>query len=501
MSFAAPSTDPTADLTGRDKITAAATASAGPSRCSPSSDKQCVHLPCHGHGEHGAADQPAPTSTSSSGSTSSESTRPVPVARLYRHALESILAFSDAKTLMAALRVSKEWLAAVGSMRALALRVECITAPVESVTAPVMARHVADLRLCAEERTAADGLGCFARLMPHLRRLECWVPEGPLGAALRFPAGLRELSLRAIGSQTSAAHINAAIDAASWLVRLELLSFQCERMDSLISFAPLAALPLLRHVAVVAHCDRVAGLTDEQADELRALPRLQSLDVNPISTALLRRLLAQPHELQWQHLPLPWPLTDDDAALLPQLPSLTALSFSAESLSSFDFLHRLPNLASISCFCKFRPDSARAALPDPLVAALSRCANVTQLRVEDCLELTAAELADLLPHLPRLQSLSLTDIGIDSLDFLAQPPMTGQLSSLTLSYCTRLPLAELRHLHELHGLRELSIDDSFNERVDPDCEALEALRPPSAALPLLRSFTFLPRIFEAEADY
>ena len=57
----------------------------------------------------------------------------------------------------------------------------------------------------------------------------------------------------------------------------------------------------------------------------------------------------------------------------------------------------------------------------------------------------------------------LVSLAIDSLGFLAQAPLTAQLSSLTLSGCTKLPVAELRHVHALRGLRELDIFGSFDE--------------------------------------
>ena len=81
-------------------------------------------------------------------------------------------------------------------------------------------------------------------------------------------------------------------------------------------------------------------------------------------------------------------------------------------------------------------------------------------------------------------------IGIDSLCFLSQAPLTSQLTALRLLCCRQLPLSELRHVHSLFGLRELDIFRSFDEPMDPHCAALAALRPPSAALPLLRSFTY-----------
>jgi len=162
-------------------------------------------------------------------------------------------------------------------------------------------------------------------------------------------------------------------------------------------------------------------------------------------------------------------------------------------LTNFDFLQGLPNLTSFDC--SFLRGGSDAQLADRLVAAVQHCTNITRLRLDRCRGLTAVPLAELLPRLPRLQSLVLDSLRIDSLSFLAQSPLTGQLSSLTLSYCSQLPVGELRHLHELRGLRELLIYGLCDEKMEPGCHELMAL---PAALPLLESFTYLPRIFEFE---
>jgi len=325
----------------------------------------------------------------------------------------------------------------------------------------------------------------LARHLPHLFRLRCFAPrlqaaDGPL----RFPAALRELYLMAYNRPLAIADITAAVTAVSRLQRLETFDLSVFRIDPLISFAPLAALPLLCRLTVLGYkAAQVAEITDAQVEQLRALPRLLQLSVKPVSTALLRRLLAQPHGLQWQDISLPRPLRQDDAALLPQLPSLTALTLTARRLDSFDFLRRLPNLLWLKCsYC----DGTDAQLVD----ALRHCTNIFELHLNGCDGLTAAHLAELLPRLPQLESLTLRGLRIDSLSFLSQAPLTDRLNILQLIRCAQLPVAELRHVHSLRGLRELSLHDSFAERLDPNCESLMALRPPSAALPLLESFSY-----------
>jgi len=213
-----------------------------------------------------------------------------------------------------------------------------------------------------------------------------------------------------------------------------------------------------------------------------------------MSLALLRRLLRQPHQLQWQRMRLPYPLDDEVTALLPQLPSLTAISGTARC-GDFGWLRCLPNLTDVDLAFSHREDVADRAAA--LVAGLQHCTNIEVLalsgssvflQLSGCTDLTAAHLADLLPRLPRLRGLSLDFLGIDSLAFLAQPPMTSQLSILCLRSCSQLPPTELRRIHSLRGLEYLNLSDSFSAPLDS--AALALLEPPSAVLPRLDDFWY-----------
>ena len=125
---------------------------------------------------------------------------------------------------------------------------------------------------------------------------------------------------------------------------------------------------------------------------------------------------------------------------------------------------------------------------DSLVAGLQRCTKIEYLHLVHCAGLHTAHLADLLPRLPRLRTLKLMGLGIASLSFLAQAPMTQQLSSLVLHSCKQLPVIELRHVHALKGLKSLTIYRSFTSRLD--AYSLWLLTPPSIALPQLGQFAY-----------
>ena len=185
-------------------------------------------------------------------------------------------------------------------------------------------------------------------------------------------------------------------------------------------------------------------------DELRALSRVRSL-ITPMTTLLLQRLLRPLHNLRWQEISLPIPLDDEFAALLPQLPSLTKIVDGWTTCSRFDWLCGLPNLTDVDLVFEVQAAAGRA---ESLVAGLQSCTNIESISLGN--HLTAAHLAELLPRLPRLRALSLHCLDIDSLAFLAQPPMISQLISLCLDHCQQLPLPELRHVHALRALQQHS---------------------------------------------
>jgi len=151
----------------------------------------------------------------------------------------------------------------------------------------------------------------------------------------------------------------------------------------------------------------------------------------------------------------------------------------------FDFLVHLPHLKLLHLLVE-GPGPAAAGRVDSLIAGLQSCSELEELYLS-IWDLTAAHLTNLLPRLPRLQSLELEDLPIDSLSFLSAKPVR-KLVCLRLVTCTHLPLAELRHVHELRGLEELVLRKSFNAPID--AASLALLTPPSAALPQLGYFKY-----------
>jgi hypothetical protein len=319
--------------------------------------------------------------------------------------------------------------------------------------------------------------------MAHLRELHCHVDLPPPGQQLAFPAQLRRLGID-FPDHADAVQINGAVAAISRLSLLEELGLVMDALDPHLSFAPLADLPLLRRLKISQSWGQVQQLSDAQIDELRALPQLQEIDV-PMTPPLMRRLLRQPHDLQWQQIPLPGWLADEAAALLPLLPSLTAIP-ELVTCDRFDWLRGLPNLTDARLW--FSGSTGAESRAESPVAALHCCTKIEILALSRCRELTAAQLAELLPRLPKLRELRLQCLDIESLAFLAQPPLTSQLSRLDLSCCTRLPLTELRHVHALLGLEQLTVCQSFAAPLDSFSRS--QLTPPCALLPRLQQFEY-----------
>jgi len=270
-------------------------------------------------------------------------------------------------------------------------------------------------------------------------------------------------------------------------------------MDARPSFAPLAALPLLSQLKIGQPKRGRGEFSDVQIDQLRALPRLRNVRVE-MTTPLMRRLLRQPHDLQWQQISLPGLLDDDAAALLPQLPSLTQIIHSWIDCERFDWLRGLPNLTDVTLSFG-GPEGAAVGRAAPLAVGLRSCSKIEKLALSNCSDLTTAQLAELLPRLLRLRDLRLSSLDIDSLSFLAQPPLTSRLRRLELSDCRQLPLSELRHAHSLCGLRQLELIRSFSEPMDSLSPLLYT--PPSLLLPQLEQFEYatpLPAAEEFEED-
>jgi len=203
-------------------------------------------------------------------------------AAIVLHALESIFDFLQPEELALALRVARDWMGAVGSMRRLGLPVTAPAAPPAVVARSAMGRHAGALR---SVRLDGADLSALADRMGHLTALDCHLAPPPPDQPISFPAQLRQLDV-AITHTIDAGQVNAVVAAIGRLLRLEELSVGMRAMFLQLSLAPLAALPLLWRLEISQPLDAYE-LSDAQVDQLRALPRLRKLTVN-MTTTLLR---------------------------------------------------------------------------------------------------------------------------------------------------------------------------------------------------------------------
>jgi len=102
------------------------------------------------------------------------------------------------------------------------------------------------------------------------------------------------------------------------------------------------------------------------------------------------------------------------------------------------------------------------------------------------MQATSEQLAECLPQLPLLRSLTLSNQAqLESLEFLKTGPVTRTLTSLELkNFHMRLPVEELQHVNALSALETLTLENVFDE---PLAESTQQLyRRPSRLLPSLR---------------
>lgn len=255
-----------------------------------------------------------------------------------------------------------------------------------------MSRHVTALggdlyndRMWLDTET----LSILVDRMTQLRELHCCLalPVQPTA----FPAQLRHLDI-CFTRPVDAVQVNASIAAIGHLLLLEELEIVVSTLDRRVSFATLVALPLLRSLRVWWQWDE-SELSKGQVDQLRSLPQLQEVNVK-MSTPQLRRLLRQPHDLQWQKIRVPESFDDETAALLPLLPSLTQIN-GVVTCARFDWLSGLPNLTEVQLSFDWPDGAVTVDRAESLVAGLQCCSQLEDLTLFSK-ELTDVHLAELL---------------------------------------------------------------------------------------------------------
>jgi len=284
--------------------------------------------------------------------------------------------------------------------------------------------------------------------------------------------------------QSPVVFVNLAMNAIGRLRHLTTLHLEIWYLHMNVApgmrFTPLAAVPSLRRLTIV-YAPSVE-LTDDQVDDLRALPHLDYLCTNELErTTTLSRLLREPHSLQWKHITPHthgWGnITTANLQLLPQLPSLTELGVLPDGFGAgyVECLSRLPRLSTLRvnvCFIR----------SEFLVACLQECRQITHLQLE-AVVVDDADMAKIMSCMPLLRILELRSMTLDSLSFLRTPTLSRTLTELRLQDIS-VPASALVFLGALRALRSLYVGGQ-----PVDAETL-ARYTPSALLPELTEFVF-----------
>ncbi len=202
-----------------------------------------------------------------------------PHQKLHRHALESIFAFLSFGELRSAMFVSKDWLAAVGSMRGLVKgRTLRSQEQISDALASRLARHVTSIKgkygsvLIKLNRAQVQQI---TSRVPFLRELSFGLQDDEQWSAkerLSLPATLTNVSIR-FDAATSAVSMNSVLVAFSHhesLARLEVIFPEAHSPDQRISFAPLQSLSALMTLRAAQHVRGCGSVTRASAAAARS---------------------------------------------------------------------------------------------------------------------------------------------------------------------------------------------------------------------------------------
>ena len=398
---------------------------------------------------------------------------PLPsVSKLYAHALHCIFAFLSLAELAAVVQVSKKWCAAVGSVGPAQIGQNCHDQDRSPLPRhhSALTRHIYSLilvNLSTMEHSVPQ--------LPNLRSLQAWIPaDGP--TVFRFPPRLQTLIL-SLDKPLSAAETNAILTAVALLQDLKEFELRPYSIDGIapdVNFALLHPAPKLTHFLIQCpmRChvawDGICYWTDQQVADLRALPHLTILPCvsRHCHRDVIIRLLQRPGQPAWTSIGSTAGVLLVDTVLCDLLRTLTSVTelrviYDAEGEQHQSFLTPLVNLTDLQL-----SDYSRHSIPGPaLLQSLLGLQQLTRLVLDS--QLDSNDMAQLLPHLPRLTELSLLRRSrIHSLQFLAAAPsLANTLTRLTIE----APIIhEPQHLHGLKALTHLII----RSETDPTPEQL-----------------------------
>jgi len=432
--------------------------------------------------------------------SSSSQSRPA----LYRDALTSVLAFLKLRELAAALSVSKEWRAAVSSMRPAMLTADSSFEPLDALlsSSSPLRRHVGQLGQQGHDVCwlRANQLAALCHAVPELQSLSAQLELVPVEAPLLFPPRLQRLSMLLVSWRNEVDETAAALPAAIGQLQ-QLHTLRLRMRFGQVSLAPLKQLSQLHdfelHVPFPLRVEQFAA-------EVRALHWLYRLHIDvpyaidqaPRASLFTALLHDAPEErigaMQWRDFVISHLMfTDELTPLLLRLPSLERLEGDLSSCTRFKFLTALPRLTHLGAHLwDMQADAWRNLLGVFTSDGLAHLCTL-HLRLAPC---SSDDLALLLSHTPTLTSLVLYNLShVSSLSFFIQlPKLAATLAHLTVKcwYPWRLTAADLPPLLALQQLRELRLLEWPNQ--EPHIVTAADLAPfqqrPCVVLPHLEVF-------------
>ena len=430
--------------------------------------------------------------------TAQPSSHVSPAMRIYRHALEAILAMLELADLSLALAVNREWAAAVRSMKPINALIErhnrrwCGRSnavqplpPIARLVGSPLLRHLSAIQIsdAGGWTSLTNGsLGLLSQHAPTLTSLWCELTLMP-NELLVLPAKLRSLHLR-FYDHYSDATINGMLTALSAVpsllsLRLLLSSFDTE---SCVDLSLVAACRSLTYLHLESTIGGAPEFTDAQQDQIRSsLGHLHRLDVGWMNSDKLARFLKSPVTARWQDIGRVWADARTGELLL-RLPTLTRLELTyIRHTVHVDFLPQLPLLTALTLSCCFIP-------ADAVFSSLVMCTGITELNLTS--GFTSADWSALFAKLTRIHKLTIrgrTHFQLTTLRCFAEGTITQSLVDLTLCDLV-LPPSELAHLSNLRRLRTLRLDGCFSPHLAD--ETVDSLSPPTALLPALTSLFY-----------
>ena len=411
-----------------------------------------------------------------------------PAMRLYRHALESILAMLDLADLSRMLAVSREWSAAVRSMALVHGSIQRTTTarfsllpPIPNIVGSPLLRHLTAIQIghthASETRLDNDSLALLAQHATNLTSLWCKLTLTS-DEPLVLPSKLKTLHLQLDGGYSDS-EINGVLTALAALPSLSRLCIVLSQSSD-VDLSLLAACPSLIDLTIGTLNGSAPKFSVAQVKQIRSsLGHLHRFSIVWMDSNMLTRLLQPPVTVSWRDIGQVY-ADERTGELLLRLPALTKLELSYfQDTAHVDFLLQLPQLTALDLVC-YRWGRGGWFVPaDALLASLQLCSELTELSLH-C-GFNSAQWSALFDKL-RIKKLTVCGGAIETLRCFAEGPITQSLEELDIRDLA-LPPSEVAHLYALRRLRALRLDCCFSSRLDDD--TVDSLSPPTRLLPSL----------------